>query len=609
MKPCRHDPAVAHCRVCWLWRNDNRYRRLWGEPPGPCVHLGPEVVGLRQCPTCRGNVRVKEFACALGLGVAGRAVPTQDCGPGRCAGYQAITPAPTLPRPTVESAAPILTFDEHNLWPGVPGKRFNPSIIEDGEGYLFYARNGWRGSQILAGRLDAQFRPVDSGRVLQLRHPDCAYGREDVRAFRLQGHPHISFIGVVGGNRPRCTNQMFARLTPDGLGVEDVFSPADYPPGRRTRRPQQWQKNWSFWDYGGTLYASYSVCPHQVLRIEGDQAELAYTTPTPATWGPASEIRGGAAPVLVEDEWYCWFHAKSMVGGRFRYAMGVYTFENRPPFRILRITPEPIMWANPATCPKDQYCDCIFPCGAVFIPGKFIVSVGVHDRWSELHAFDYADLERRLVRVGPPGWWAHREHWADPGIWHHVVELDEYRLAGMDLTGGAVVDVGAHVGCFAFRARERGAAVVHCYEPWDQSADLLERNAAHMSGVTVFREAVGEKAARGRFTGLAHAENTGSGNVTLDDDGPIPVTPLDEMIRRAVGASSGGRVALVKLDCEGAEWPGLRGATLLNLTDRIVGEWHPPGGAQEIRSLLEPAGFTVETTATEDGRGLFWARR
>jgi hypothetical protein len=60
-----------------------------------CTHLGAEVVGYRDCPTCRGRVRQKEFACALALGAgrAGAACPPVDCPPGRaCPGYKpAIT--------------------------------------------------------------------------------------------------------------------------------------------------------------------------------------------------------------------------------------------------------------------------------------------------------------------------------------------------------------------------------------------------------------------------------------------------------------------------------------------------------------------------------------
>lgn len=64
-------------------------------PTGPCRHLGAEVVGYRECATCKGRVRLKEFACAVGLGVEGRAVPNRDCGPGLCSGYQPIPPPTT----------------------------------------------------------------------------------------------------------------------------------------------------------------------------------------------------------------------------------------------------------------------------------------------------------------------------------------------------------------------------------------------------------------------------------------------------------------------------------------------------------------------------------
>lgn len=74
------------------------YRTLWraqarGEPPPrvgtiPCIYLGASEVGLRECPGCRGRVRLKEFACTAGQGVGGRAVPPRDCGPGRCGSYR-----------------------------------------------------------------------------------------------------------------------------------------------------------------------------------------------------------------------------------------------------------------------------------------------------------------------------------------------------------------------------------------------------------------------------------------------------------------------------------------------------------------------------------------
>jgi hypothetical protein len=53
------------CLVCPLWREPPP--AAFRPDPGPsqrgrCQHLG-EQAGLRECPSCRGSVRVKVFAC------------------------------------------------------------------------------------------------------------------------------------------------------------------------------------------------------------------------------------------------------------------------------------------------------------------------------------------------------------------------------------------------------------------------------------------------------------------------------------------------------------------------------------------------------------------
>lgn len=33
-KPCKHtEPRPNECRACWLFENDERYKKLWGEKP------------------------------------------------------------------------------------------------------------------------------------------------------------------------------------------------------------------------------------------------------------------------------------------------------------------------------------------------------------------------------------------------------------------------------------------------------------------------------------------------------------------------------------------------------------------------------------------------
>jgi hypothetical protein len=79
---------VGHLLELALMDNEHgeAYRRLWdsgaivpgGPRAEPCRHRGA-VLGEEPCPSCRGHVRVKAFACALhqactvGQMVAGRA--------------------------------------------------------------------------------------------------------------------------------------------------------------------------------------------------------------------------------------------------------------------------------------------------------------------------------------------------------------------------------------------------------------------------------------------------------------------------------------------------------------------------------------------------------
>jgi hypothetical protein len=62
MRPCACDREA--CRLCWLYRHDERYRALWdGQVDGPskkrtalCVHVGP-VRDRLGCPCLRKWLR------------------------------------------------------------------------------------------------------------------------------------------------------------------------------------------------------------------------------------------------------------------------------------------------------------------------------------------------------------------------------------------------------------------------------------------------------------------------------------------------------------------------------------------------------------------------
>jgi predicted GH43/DUF377 family glycosyl hydrolase len=296
------------------------------------------------------------------------------------------------------SANAFLAYDHTNLYPNCPGRRFNAGLVEWGEGYVFCWRDGWAGSNLWACRFDRDFKPVGGAVRIDVDHPEANYGREDPTLFVFNGRLHISFVGVVGvRGKVRRTTMLYARLS-DSLrfGVEAVFAPK--APGVPVAR---WQKNWSFFESGGELHAVYSIAPHKVLRIDGNRAEWAAETPCPFEW-KGGELRGGATPYRVGDEFYSFFH-DSIRRPRAKqlYRVGLYTFDAAPPFAVRRWVPEPVLAADPATNrgPDANYADVLFPRGAVRDGADWVLSCGAHDRRTEFRRLPAAGLESRLVGV------------------------------------------------------------------------------------------------------------------------------------------------------------------------------------------------------------------
>jgi FkbM family methyltransferase len=122
--------------------------------------------------------------------------------------------------------------------------------------------------------------------------------------------------------------------------------------------------------------------------------------------------------------------------------------------------------------------------------------------------------------------------------------------------------------------------------------------------------------------------NTGGGSVIWDTDGHlVNAIPFDTVVETA-SAGGRGRVDLVKMDCEGAEFPILLTSKLLHRIDHIVGEYHElrgalprhaaiPGYAEfavgALIGVLRASGFTVTSQRRAIGNygelGLFFAHR
>jgi len=177
--------------------------------------------------------------------------------------------------------------------------------------------------------------------------------------------------------------------------------------------------------------------------------------------------------------------------------------------------------------------------------------------------------------------------------------------------------------------RTRSRSRIHAFECNTETFRRLRENLAGLSGIQIEQRAVFRNDTDG---GLLLAQsgtrsaNTGGNSVMLADDSsgvdPVPTIGLDEVLSRF------DRVRLLKLDCEGAEFPALLTSQALGRVDEIVGEYHEVGeeamsrlapGArvqgyaayrkEDLASKLRDGGFEVRLVPGNGGLGLFFATR
>lgn len=312
------------------------------EPPQPlrAVTVGQIGYDLVHCPKCPGNVRLK--------------VQRGDLAPGQF--------------------------------------RFNNSVL-DWHGRLLMAyRVGRIGSRLhLAELYWDTLQPIITV-PLAINHDLCRAGQEDPRLFIYNGNLHIGFIGVEVGRGQTRTHQMYAALGEgeNGWRVGEVFAPHYHD------RQHPKEKNWVFFEWQGLLLAVYRCGrKHVILNIDGDKAGWLCETESPFPW-IAGEPRGGASPVLLGEEYYHWFHGTHYGDTPF-YTGGLYTFEAKLPFRVKRLSRNPLLL--PGDKPDGFNKKVVFPCGAVVNDMKWLVSYGHMDGECRIAEFDLRRIEEELVSV------------------------------------------------------------------------------------------------------------------------------------------------------------------------------------------------------------------
>jgi hypothetical protein len=207
--------------------------------------------------------------------------------------------------------------------------------------------------------------------------------------------------------------------------------------------------------------------------------------------------------------------------------------------------------------------------------------------------------------------------------WMDVLAANEYLLGPSIDSNATVIDIGANSGAFSYACLRRGAGKAVGFEP-GPVARLARNNLAEFGmrsevfGNAVWRSDIPDTTLPLDFHHREH--HSGSLSAVLGvSKGQVtaPTISLDNVLRRY------GLIHILKLDCEGSEYPILYTSKELHRCEHILGEYHH--GAQRsqvldisggrpwtidgLKSYLESQGFEVyRVKAYSSDHGLFWAR-
>lgn len=238
----------------------------------------------------------------------------------------------------------------------------------------------------------------------------------------------------------------------------------------------------------------------------------------------------------------------------------------------------------------------------------------------------YPHVEKVLPFVFRPGT-------QDGGVFRSINVRNEYRLPESFEAHDIVVDIGANIGSFCYAALQRGSDNVYGFEPERDNYACAMRNLSpfgdrvRLHNKAVWRsDRIGDKLF---FNSATDEAMTAAGNVFANTGPELETIAFDDLIRE-VTVDGSKRVRMLKIDCEGSEFPILFTSQSLHLIDEIRGEYHEFGGeydttpVPEVASVsgydrftitdltdaLQRAGFSVESHRSGNTRyGRFFATR
>jgi len=303
-----------------------------------------------------------------------------------------LNPTATLPLSRGNSMNTVLA-PEVGVFSTKHPNGYNLSLIEfDGRMVMAYRYHPnpshWRTQLVI--EFDTETLPI----VMPDRYKE--YSHEDPRLFIYNNKLHlsctISRTRIQGQSVDPCV-QIFGELVRGkkswtfAYWRQPLFGKNDMTAA---------EKNWVFFEHEHRLFASYKTSPAHTVIEMGMGNEIARSWKTPSPECPFGDYRGGTQSFPFQGNLLRFVHVvKNNKEAKiyWHYYLAAIVFESKPPFRVLKVSQDPILTGNEEYDQCPHYKPNIIICyGAIKSKDGWKVSCGKNDCSSVIVNVTEADL-------------------------------------------------------------------------------------------------------------------------------------------------------------------------------------------------------------------------